>query len=66
VEIEKAGQKALAVKADVSKFSEVEKLVETTVKKFNRIDRNGDGRLTREELQAWLAARRAARTGKSG
>ncbi|HLG93273.1 MAG TPA: 3-oxoacyl-ACP reductase family protein [candidate division Zixibacteria bacterium] len=37
-EIEKTCQKALAVKADVSKFSEVEKLVETTVKKFNRID----------------------------
>ncbi len=37
-EIEKSGQKALAVKADVSKFSEVEKLVEATVKKFGRVD----------------------------
>lgn len=37
-EIEKTGQKGLAVKADVSKFSEVEKLVETAIKKFNRID----------------------------
>ncbi len=37
-EIEKTGQKALAVKADVSKFSEVGKLVEMTVKKFSRID----------------------------
>ncbi len=37
-EIEKTGQKRLAVKADVSKFSEVKKLVEATVKKFGRID----------------------------
>ncbi len=37
-EIEKTGQKGLAVKADVSKFSEVEKLIETAVKKFGRID----------------------------
>lgn len=37
-EIEKVGQKALAVKADVSKFSEVEKLVESAIKKFHRID----------------------------
>ncbi len=37
-EIEKAGQKALAVKADVSKFSEVKKLVDATVKKFGRVD----------------------------
>ncbi len=33
-------------------------------KKFQRIDNNGDGRLTREEMRAWLAAKRAARTGK--
>ena len=37
-EIKKAGQKALSVKADVSKFSEVKKLVDATVKKFGRID----------------------------
>ena len=37
-EIEKVGQKGLAVKADVSKFSEVEKLIEAAIKKFNRID----------------------------
>ena len=37
-EIEKTGQKGLAVKADVSKFSQVEKLVEAAIKKFNRID----------------------------
>lgn len=37
-EIEKTGQKGLAVKTDVSKFSKVKKLVDVTVKKFNRID----------------------------
>ncbi|MGH8004552.1 MAG: SDR family NAD(P)-dependent oxidoreductase, partial [Limisphaerales bacterium] len=36
--IEKTGHKALAVKADVSKFSEVEKLIESAIKKFGRID----------------------------
>lgn len=37
-EIEKTGQKGLAVKTDVSKFPEVEKLVESTIAKFGRID----------------------------
>ncbi len=37
-EIEKTGQKGLAVRADVSRFDEVKKLVDQTVKKFGRID----------------------------
>ncbi|MCI0331412.1 MAG: 3-oxoacyl-ACP reductase FabG [candidate division Zixibacteria bacterium] len=37
-EIEKTGQRVLAVKADVSKFSDVKKLIVAAVKKFNRID----------------------------
>lgn len=36
--IEKAGQKGLAVRSDVSKFAEVEKLVDATLQKFGRID----------------------------
>ncbi len=36
--IEKTGQKGLAIRADVSKFSQVKKMVATTVKKFGRID----------------------------
>jgi glucose 1-dehydrogenase len=37
-EIEQLGRKALALKTDVSKSSEVAQLVETTVKTFGRID----------------------------
>ncbi|OGA14104.1 MAG: hypothetical protein A3G25_13610 [Betaproteobacteria bacterium RIFCSPLOWO2_12_FULL_63_13] len=33
-------------------------------KKFGRIDRDGDGSVTWQEIQAWLALRRAARPGK--
>jgi len=46
--------------------AEAERDLPRVAKKFDRIDRDGDGRLTRKEMQAWLAARRAARTGKSG
>lgn len=34
-------------------------------KKFDLIDRDHDGRVTREEMRDWLAARRAARGGKA-
>jgi 3-oxoacyl-[acyl-carrier protein] reductase len=37
-EIEKTGQKGLAVRVDVSRFDAVKKLVDQTVKKFGRID----------------------------
>lgn len=46
--------------------AEAERGLPRVAKKFGRIDRDGDGRLTRAEMQAWLAARRAARTGKAG
>ena len=46
--------------------AEAERGLPRVAKKFERIDRYGDGRLTREEMRAWLAARRAARTGKTG
>jgi 3-oxoacyl-[acyl-carrier protein] reductase len=37
-EIEKLGSKAIAIKADVSKKDDVEKMVETILKEFKRID----------------------------
>ncbi len=46
--------------------AEAERGLPRVAKKFDRIDRDGDGRLTHEEMQAWLASRRAARSGKAG
>jgi len=37
-EVEKIGSKAIAIKADVSKRNEIEKMIETSLKEFKRID----------------------------
>ncbi len=37
-EIEKTGRKALALKADISKISEIEEIVKTAIKHFKKID----------------------------
>jgi len=41
--------------------AEAEQGLPRVAQKFERIDANGDGRLSLEELQAWFATKRAAR-----
>lgn len=45
--------------------AEAEKSMPRLTGKFDRIDGDHDGRITREEIRAYLQAKRAARTGKS-
>ena len=46
--------------------AEAENGMPRVAKKFDRIDTDRDGKVTRDEMRVWLAARRAARTGKTG